>query len=453
LFGPKVQNLVVSAVVIFCLFFLAACGGSSNSTPPSGVSVSIATAPSTIGAGANYQFSAIVTGTSNQAVSWNASAGSIDSDGIFIAPTTFPATVTITAAADADAAKTAQVTITVQATDPLGTISSFTQLPSCSGSVPFATCFSMAVSCPGVADLSAYLKVNNPQNAPIGTVLLNVGTGGSGLYDDPTAGGYDFGQNVVQGLIVAGYNTVQISFGAPFNDNQKNGWLQGPGGVRRVACRYAAVADWVYNHPQLINPNVSVSTSAPMCATGNSGGSAAIAYAVFEYGLDSELAMIEPTSGPVTSRLDLGCSSCSASAVSNVCANSNNVPNMCYLDADAKIIDEAYQSAGSSTPTPCTDGLHNNANPSLGARLLSDSILYGGSTQNINLPNTVVKQLLGDNDTSNAVPQATTWEGRVTPSPSSPSPRFACLAGVQHDLPNFTTAAQQIAADIIQYCH
>ena len=441
------------AVLSLSLTSLTACGGSPIITPPpSGVTISITAAPSSIGTGANYQFSATVTGSSNQDVSWSTSAGTIDSGGLFIAPAT-AATVTITAAAAADASKTAQTTITVQATDPMGTISSLTQLSSCSGSVPNATCYSMTVSCPGVADLSAYLKVNNPQNVPIGTVLLNTGTGGSGLYDDPNSGGYNFGSNVVQSLLLAAYNTVQISFGSPFNQDQKNGWLQGPGGVRRVACRYATVADWVYNHPQAINPDANVTSSKPMCATGNSGGSAAIAYAAFEYGLDSEFAMIEPTSGPVMSRVDLGCSPCSASVVGNVCANSNNVPNMCYLDPDAKIIDEAYKNVDATTPTPCSDGLHNSASAGLTAQLLSDSILYGGSTQNINMPNTILKQLLGDDDTSNAVPQATTWESQATPSPSSPSPRFACLAGVQHDLPNFPSAAQQIADDVIQYCH
>ena len=60
----------------------------------------------------------------------------------------------------------------------------------------------------------------------------------------------------------------------------------------------ATVADWVYHNPKTINPGVS--TSIPMCATGNSGGSAVIAYAVYNYGLDGEFKMIEPTSGPVT---------------------------------------------------------------------------------------------------------------------------------------------------------
>ncbi|HYM78942.1 MAG TPA: hypothetical protein VE377_23415 [Candidatus Dormibacteraeota bacterium] len=420
--------------------------------------ISIGAAPASIGTGANYQFTATVTGTTNQTVAWTASAGTIDSStGLFIAPTTVPspASVTITATAAADASAKKNTTITVQATDPLGTVSSSSQLGSCAGSVSGGTCYQLALSCPGVADFSAYLKVNNPAGAPVGTVLLGVGTGGSGLYDDPTAGGYDHGSDVVMSLVNNDYNTVQVSFGAPFdNGTTPRGWLTGPGGVRRLACRYATVADWVYNHPKIINPGVpvTVTNSAPMCATGNSGGSAAVAYAAFEYGLDSELAMIEPTSGPVMSRIDQGCSS-TCSAIGNICPGSNNVPNMCYLAADAKIIDEAYQSNGASTPTPCTDALNGTSGANTAAQLLSDSILYGGSSQNIHMPNTVLMQLLGDDDTSNAVPQATTWEGQVTPSPSSPVPHFACLAGVQHDIPSFATGATQIANDIVANCH
>src|SRR5207302_3344624 len=138
----------------------------------------------------------------------------------------------------------------------------------------------------------AYLKVYTPSAAPIGTVLFGVGTGGSGLYEDPKTG-YTDGSTTVGDVLNAGYNTVQGSFGAPFDQGSTpRGWLTGPGGVRRLACRYATVADWVYNHPAIINPGVSVANSAPMCATGNSGGSAAIAYAVYEYGLSSEFKMI-----------------------------------------------------------------------------------------------------------------------------------------------------------------
>jgi hypothetical protein len=189
-----------------------------------------------------------------------------------------------------------------------------------------------------------------------------------------------------------------------------------------------------------------------MCATGNSGGSAAIAYAAYEYRLDSELAMIEPTSGPVMSRIDQGCSPCSSSVQGNVCPGSNNNPNLCYESADATIIDEAYQSPGASSPTPCTDARNGNPGLDSSALLLSDSILYAGGNHTVAMPNTTLKILFADNDSSNAVAEGTVFEGLVLPSSSSPTPPYACLAGVQHDIPSFSIGAQTIANDIIQYC-
>jgi hypothetical protein len=447
------------------LLSLAACGGSSSNTTQQHVTVSIAnsgcaaslTNPCPIGIGANWQLSASVSGAANTNVTWSlspsgASSGTIASGtGLYIAPNTVPtpAMVTITATSVADSSASASISVTIEANDPIGTVSSSSQLGSCAGSVSGGTCYQLHISCPQVADFSAYLKMNNPIGAPAGTVLLGTGTGGSGLYDDPNAGGYDFGSNVVTSLLSSGYNTVQVSFGAPFdNGTTPRGWLTGPGGVRRLACRYATVADWVYNHPTIINPNnVTATNSAPMCATGNSGGSAAIAYAAYEYGLDSELKMIEPTSGPVMTRLDLGCSPSGSSTFLNACTNMQQ--DMTYSTGgasggDAAIIDEAYQQAGATTPTPCTDAI--NGTPAPAGLFLSDSILYRGA-QSVTLPNLTIKQLFGTLDTSNAVPQGMFWNTYV------PASQFQCMTGVAHDIPSFSTGATQIANDIVAACH
>jgi hypothetical protein len=360
----------------------------------------------------------------------------------------------------ADTSATASVSVTIEANDPIGAVSSYTQFPgpqSCPASTfdygsnfgGQGTCFQLAISCPLVANFSAYLKVNTPPAAPVGTVLFGVGTGGSGLYDDPSAGGFDNGSDVVNSLLTSGYNTVQVSFGAPFDSGSTpRGWLTGPGGVRRLACRYATVADWLYKNPAVINPNnTSATNSAPMCATGNSGGSAAIAYAVYEYGLDTKFKMIEPTSGPVMTRIDLGCSPPNSNPSLNACTGMNQ--DMSYSTGgtsggDAVIIDEAYQAAGANTPTPCTDAINGTAAPA--GLFLSDSIMYQGA-QPVSLPNLTIKQLFGDSDTSNAVPQGTFWNMHV-----SPVPALVCLPGVAHDIPSFPTGAQTIANDIAAKC-
>jgi len=463
------RHLCYSLTVLLALLPLAACGGSSqsSSTTPTAVTITGLT-PTALGIGSNWLF------TANVSVTWTLSgAGTLDSNtGLYIAPNTIPspATVTLTATSTADSSETASATVTIQASDPLGSVHSYTQYPgpqSCpTTSVDYGssyggqgTCYQLALECPGVADMSAYLKVNTPAAQPSGTVLLGVGTGGAGLYDDPTASGYTYGQDTVLTLLTSGYNTVQVSFGAPFdNGTQPNGWLTGTGGVRRVACRYATVADWVFNNPTVINPNnVSATTSAPMCATGNSGGSAAIAYAAYEYGLsaNSELAMVELTSGPVMTRVDQGCSPCSASVTGPVCAGSTNVATMCYEAADAAVIDEAYTTNISANPPagPCTDALNGNPQADASALFLSDSILYAPGEAPVGLPNTIVNQLFGDEDTSNAVPEGMVWDISFSPSSSSPNPRVSCLANVQHDIPSFSTGAAQVASDIVSLCH
>jgi hypothetical protein len=467
------RQLCCGFIFLLSLLPLAACGGSSSQSvstqPPATVTITGLT-PTALGVGSNWLF------TANESVTWSLSgAGTLDSNtGLYIAPNTVPspAAVTITATSTANSSATASATITIQSMDPLGTVHNYTQYPgpqSCpTSSVDYGssyggqgTCYQLALECPGVADLSAYLKVNTPAAQPTGTVLFGVGTGGAGLYDDPTASGYTYGQDTVLTLLQSGYNTVQVSFGAPFdNGTQPNGWLTGTGGVRRVACRYATVADWVFHNPTVINPNnVSATTSAPMCATGNSGGSAAIAYAAYEYGLsaNSELAMIELTSGPVTTRIDQGCSPCSASVTGPVCAGmTENNAEMCYESGDAAVIDEAYTTNTSANPPPgpCTDALNGNPQADASALFLSDSILYAPSEAPVAMPNTIVNQLFADDDSSNAVPQGFVWEQSFSPSTSSPNPRYACLADdVQHDIPSSSTGAMQIADDIVNLCH
>jgi hypothetical protein len=77
--------------------------------------VTISPTSATVAAGKSRQFSAVVTGTSQTAVNWSASAGSISGDGLFTAPTTsvaINATVTVTSAADHDTTATASVAVT-----------------------------------------------------------------------------------------------------------------------------------------------------------------------------------------------------------------------------------------------------------------------------------------------------------------------------------------------------
>lgn len=443
------------------------------------VVVVIAPLGDTIGQVANLQFTATVIGTSNTGINWdavgttpNVGGGAFDpnSFGLFIAPSlpqgTSTAVSTISATSQFDQSQVASTNITVQETDPLGTASPSTaagaQLSSCptfSGGLTGATCYQVNTACDGIADYSVYLKVNSPAGTPKGTVIFGTGTGGSALYDyDPPDYFYNNGTTngglaVVQGVLNAGYTTVQISFGSPFNSNPgtENGWLQGPGGVRRLACRYATVANWVYQN--IHNAN----TSAPFCATGNSGGSGAIGYAVSQYGLGSIFTMIEPTSGPVMTRLDLGCSPTGSFNYTGQNACTGAPTDMSYSigngsdDGTAGIIDTAYQSVGATTPTPCSDGV-NGITTANTLRFESDSIEDAPlKSPPLPIPNppTTVKVLFGGQDTSNAIPQGETWWSAVGPKPTQ-----ACVPNAPHAIPADPTGAgaSQIVTDISTLC-
>lgn len=120
--------------VLFCclaflsvsfLLVLAGCGGGSNTATPTSSAVQISIASPTqvsVPAGASHFFTAIVTGTTNGSVTWqaggvtggNATLGTIVA-GNYTAPSNIPspATVTLTAIAQADTTKMATATATI----------------------------------------------------------------------------------------------------------------------------------------------------------------------------------------------------------------------------------------------------------------------------------------------------------------------------------------------------
>ena len=80
----------------------------------SGFTINVSPASATVAPGGKQQFTATVTGTSNSGVTWNASSGSIDKNGLYTAPAAqSPVSVTITATSKANSAQTAQAAITV----------------------------------------------------------------------------------------------------------------------------------------------------------------------------------------------------------------------------------------------------------------------------------------------------------------------------------------------------
>ncbi|HWO35430.1 MAG TPA: choice-of-anchor D domain-containing protein, partial [Candidatus Acidoferrum sp.] len=85
-------------------------------TPAAAISVSVSPMTATLASGGTQQFSAQVTNTSNTAVTWSATAGTVSPTGLFTAPTvTANTTVTVKATLVADTTKYAIATVTVTA--------------------------------------------------------------------------------------------------------------------------------------------------------------------------------------------------------------------------------------------------------------------------------------------------------------------------------------------------
>jgi hypothetical protein len=325
---------------------------------------------------------------------------------------------------------TLSVTCATGATRQLGTISGVSSI-SCQGSITGGVCQQMTVSCPGVPDIDAYIKTNAPSGTSKGTVTYGTGTDGNGLYESI----FTYGSTAVQNVINGGFTTVQISWGTPFNNNQKNGWAQGPGGLLTAACRYATVTKWIYD-------NIQNNTALPMCATANSGGAGALAYALSQYGSNDILSMAEVTSGPPTGRLDWGCG-CTEGSLPVSCGQKSPM-GTCFGTADAPVWDPAYNPNASTGV--CTAAVNGTLPPGGLNFFLGDSAEAPGATYNF--PNTYVNLVFGGQDISSAIPIGQDWFNHIT----STSKGQECIADAPHSIANVPDGAAQIATDILNKC-
>ncbi|MGD1080757.1 MAG: hypothetical protein ABR881_20745 [Candidatus Sulfotelmatobacter sp.] len=138
---------------------------------PAQVSVSISPTTASISTGAQKQFAASVSGSTNTAVTWTASGGSVTSGGLYTAPSS-AGTYTVTATSSADSTKSASAVVTVsQATQVSISVSPSTVSLSTGGQEQFT------------ANVSGTSNTAVTWSASGGTVST------SGLYVAPSAAG------------------------------------------------------------------------------------------------------------------------------------------------------------------------------------------------------------------------------------------------------------------------
>jgi len=308
-------------------------------------------------------------------------------------------------------------TVTV-APDSLGTATG--TAVACSGTgIAGGSCYNVALTCPNVTSTSASVKVLSPTGTPIGTVVMTAGGGNASYYE--FAPGY--GNYIVNNVVAAGFTVAETQF-----PGSVNGWLQGPAvdGPRSLSCLYATLVQWVYTNIH------QSSTTAPYCATGESGGAAAISYSLLHYGLGAIYNMVELDSGPPFGRVDYGCL-CSGSSPVSPCGTRNK---SCYGPGTTaqRLIETAYGNTDCAAHTVADTTLWDH--DSISSPDASYSYLH-----------TDVHFVFGGKDTSSAVPEGLLFANRI-----KTQKEIACVADATHDITEVLDGANQIISDLTTYC-
>jgi hypothetical protein len=296
-------------------------------------------------------------------------------------------------------------------------------------------CWGLNVVCPNVTPIQPYdatVKVTSPSGASIGTIIFLSGGRGIPFYDAD----FKYGSSVIQTVVGAGYTAVQIKY-----DNPVAGWLTGPAadgnGPISLACLPSTSMQWVHDH--------ILSTGTPLCATGNSGGSQQIAYALSQYGLGSIFSMVEPTSGPEFSRLDYGCAPEETYSACAVCGF-GTLQESYGLSIAETGVDPAYTGIVDHKPDgPCSEGVQGSTQNA--SQLHHDSTLSDIYPPTLSFTTDIHFAFGGLDADSAAIPEGLDWASMIT-SPTA----IVCVPSAGHSLPSYQAGAAQIENDLISFC-
>jgi len=183
------------------------------------------------------------------------------------------------------------LSLTAVAQNQLGTVSHVTPIPVCpQGYFDGMQCSVATVSCPDTADIQVTFGYENPAGTPKGTIFFHDGAGGT----TPYAAGLSPSENYLVSYLGAGYQIVQMSWATDWEEVGASHQAS----IGAAACRPATLMQYIYQN---------VRVSGAMCAQGQSGGSAAIAYALAWYNAASFVDKVELISGPVFGNVEEGC--------------------------------------------------------------------------------------------------------------------------------------------------
>lgn len=307
--------------------------------------------------------------------------------------------------------------------DSLGTVTSKTVACPNQG-MPATGCYALDVSCPSIPSYTVYLKTFSPSSPPRGVVTLVTGGTSADLFED----NYIYGSVTVQDLIGDRFMVVELTFGSPFNGNER-GWQTNVNGAgpRAASCRYATVTQWIKN---------KFAAQVPLCAAGLSAGSQQIGEGLAHYGLGQYLAFAELGSGPPFSRTDGACIHSNRQSV-EYCSGADVSMNVSLVNAE-NYIDPAYPGPWCSQALETGSTLHQS-------QFLSDSVTSSDAV--LSYPATTVWFLYGSLDNSSAINQGENYRLSIKTANHA-----GCVEGAPHAIADTLSGAEQFATDMSQQC-
>jgi hypothetical protein len=258
----------------------------------------------------------------------------------------------------------------------LGTVQELSE-PCPASPVPNTSCRKLLVTCPDLKPLEVQIRITQPAaGVPLrGTVVMGSGAGGGSFYAmAPPV------QELVKQISEMGFLVVDRAW--------KGGWTTHEGGLKKESCRYATLLTWVHDH---------LHKGGKFAATGNSGGSAEIGYALTTWGRGDILDLAIPSSGPPVARLDLACVKEPSAEWKAMCASivpqgKMECASQCTLGASNDVCKQV-----AAQPTP--EQLHD------------DSVVHPGAL--LDYPRTRLHFLYGAKDCGEPVPIGLTWATKV----------------------------------------
>ena len=171
---------------------------------------------------------------------------------------------------------------------PLGQVNLPVKSVSCpTGYDEGTACYSSTVTCPNTVDIGFTYGVVNPGGTQ-GTVVFFNGDNGTTVGFKQYVNAYTPPEN--------NFQTVQVIWQTAWEDTANGSGVS----LKDAACRPATLLNWLLNEK-------NVYSGGGMCAQGASGGSAAVAYSLAEYGSHAYLNHVILESGPVMSDVSIGC--------------------------------------------------------------------------------------------------------------------------------------------------